>query len=119
MAQHENISIDQGTDVAIEVHLVDAITGGKKNLTNYSTSAKMKKTYNSDSDDTTDFTAVVSTPETDGIVTLELTNAQTNALKAPYRYVYDVEISHLDSSSNTVVERVLEGQITVTPSVTK
>jgi len=34
------------------------------------------------------------------------------------RYVYDVELSFVDSSSNTVIERILEGQITVTPQVT-
>jgi len=35
------------------------------------------------------------------------------------RYVYDVELSYQDSDENTIIERVLEGQITVTPSVTK
>ena len=78
----------------------------------------MKKTYNSDSSDTQAFNAVVSSPAADGIVTLSLTNAQTNALKAG-RYVYDVEISFNDSSGSTIVERILEGKIQVTPSVTK
>ena len=62
-------------------------------------------------------TAVVS-PSTDGVCTLKLTNTQTDALKAG-RYVYDVELSHTDSSDTTIIERVLEGIITVTPSVTK
>jgi len=35
------------------------------------------------------------------------------------RYVYDVEISSIDSAANTLVERILEGQITVSPSVTR
>ena len=78
----------------------------------------MKKTFNSDSDNTTDFTAVIAKPATDGILTLSLTNTVTNALKAG-RYVYDVEISFTDSDSNLIVERVLEGNIEVTPSVTK
>jgi hypothetical protein len=34
--------------------------------------------------------------------------------------VYDIELSHVDSAtSDTIVERVLEGRIQVTPSVTK
>lgn len=116
MATYEEFTIDQGTDVAIELHLVDQAQAAK-DLTNYSVAAKLKKTYNSDSDDTTDFTAIVSNASS-GIVTLSLSNSQTDALRAG-RYVYDVEISFVDSDANTIVERVLEGRIQVTPSVTK
>lgn len=117
MAQYEDFKIDQGADVAIELHLVDA-DGGKKNLTNYSVSAKMKKSYNSDSDDTTTFGAIVTTPGTDGIITLSLDNTQTDALKAG-RYLYDVEISFSDSDDETIIERVLEGKVEVSPSITR
>ena len=117
MATYEEFNIDQGADVAIELELVDT-TGAVKNLTNYSVAAKMKKNYNSDSADTLDFTSIVSTPATDGKITLSLTNTQTDALKAG-RYVYDVEISYLDSDSNTIIERILEGRIQVNPSVTR
>jgi len=117
MATYEEFNIDQGTDVAIQLDLVD-MSGAVKNLTNYSVAAKMKKNYNSDSDDTQDFTAIIPTPATDGKITLSLTNTQTDALKAG-RYVYDVEISYVDSSANTIVERILEGRIQVNPSVTK
>ena len=48
----------------------------------------------------------------------QLRNTQTDALKAG-RYVYDVELSYTDSADNTIIERILEGQLTVTPSVTK
>ena len=117
MAQYEDITIDQGADVAVELHLADN-TGAVKNLTNHSVAAKMKKTYNSDSDNTQAFNAIIATPPASGIVTLSLTNAQTNALTAG-RYVYDVELSFTDSSSATITERVLEGKVFVTPSVTK
>ena len=117
MATYEEFTIDQGTDIAIELELVD-ISGAAKNLTNYSVAAKLKKNYNSDSDDTTVFTSIIPAPQTDGKVTLSLTNTQTDALKAG-RYVYDVELSYVDSSDNTIIERVLEGRIQVTPSVTK
>ena len=60
----------------------------------------------------------MATPSTSGTCTLSLTNSQTDALK-PGKYVYDVEISFVDSDNNTIVERILEGRIQVTPSVTK
>jgi hypothetical protein len=117
MATYEEFTIDQGADVAIQLDLVD-INGAVKDLTNYAVSAKMKKNYNSDSADTQDFTAIVASPPEDGKITLSLTNTQTDALKAG-RYVYDVEISYIDSDQNSIIERILEGRIQVTPSVTK
>jgi GTPase Era involved in 16S rRNA processing len=117
MAQYEEFTIDQGADVAIEVHLV-ALDGSTKDLTNHTVSAKLKKSYNSDSADTVDFTGIVATPATDGKITLSLSNTQTDALKAG-RYVYDVELQYQDSDNNTIIERILEGRAQVTPSVTR
>lgn len=116
MATYEEITIDQGSDVTIQLELVDT-AGAVRDLAGYSIAAKMKKNYNSDSADTTEFSSLI-TQEAQGIATLTLTNTQTDALKAG-RYVYDVEISFSDSDSNTIVERILEGRIQVTPSVTK
>jgi hypothetical protein len=116
MATYEEITIDQGTDVAMVLNLVKT-DGSKKDLTSHAVAAKLKKNYNSDSADTIAFTSAI-TDDSDGIVTLSLTNTQTNALKAG-RYVYDVELSFVDSDGNTIVERILEGRAQVTPSVTK
>jgi len=116
MAQYHEFTLDQGTDTTIELHLVDT-NGAAKNLLGYSVTGKVKKTYNSDSSETTAFTTQI-TSNTGGTAILSLTNSQTDALKTG-RHVYDVEISHSDSSGNTIVERVLEGRIQVTPSVTK
>ena len=80
MAQYEEITIDQGADCAIEIHLVDK-AGAKKSLTNHTVTAKMKRTYNADSADTVSFSTLVANPATDGIATLSLTNTQTDALK--------------------------------------
>jgi len=117
MATYEEFTIDQGADAAIEIHLVNP-NGSAKDLTNHTIAAKMKRTFNSDSDDTTTFSSIVASPATDGVATLSLTNTQTDALK-PGRYVYDVEMSYIDSDSNTIIERVLEGKILVTASVTR
>jgi hypothetical protein len=45
-----------------------------------------------------------------------LANSSTHKLKAG-RYVYDCELAHTDTSGYLVKERILEGVITVTPSV--
>ena len=120
MANYEDLIIKQGTDVAIELELVNQ-DNSKKDLTNHSVSAMMKRRYTDSANDpdSLQFNAVVVTPPTDGIVTLSLTNTQTDALTTRGRYVYDVELSYVDSDANTIISRVLEGQIEVSPSVTK
>jgi hypothetical protein len=117
MAKYEELFFDQGSDVAVEIHVTDE-NNAAKDLSNYSVAAKMKKTYNTSDSDATSFNAIVSQPAEDGIITLTLTNQQTDALKAG-RYVYDVEISFEDSDGATVIERILEGKIEVSPSVTR
>ena len=121
MAQYEEITIDRGSDVSIELELVEA-DGSKKDLTNYSVVGKVKKNYNSvdsssASPDVWNFATTI-TDVYNGIITCNLTNSQTGQMK-PGRYVYDVELSYVDSDGNTIVERVLEGRATVTPSVTR
>jgi len=118
MATYEDFTIDQGTDVALQLELVNA-DGSTKDLTGHTVSAKMKKNFNSGAEDTVDFTAIVASPATDGVVTLSLTNTQTDALSSRGRYVYDVELSFNDSDENPIVERILEGKIKVSPSVTR
>ena len=116
MAQYEELQIDKGSDVTIKLELED-INGNAKNLTNHTVAGKIKKTYNTSDSDATTFTTEIQAPATGGVINLSLSNTQTQALKAG-RHVYDVEISFTDSNAQTVVERVLEGTLTVTPSVT-
>ena len=120
LINYEDIVINQGTDVAIEIHLVND-SGSVYDLTNRTATAKMKRRYGDSANDpdTVSFNSVIATPPADGIVTLALTNTQTDALKTRGRYVYDVEVSYTDSDNNEIIQRVLEGQIEVTPSVTK
>ena len=118
--RYEDLIFNQGTDIAVEIHCEDE-NGNNKNLANYSASAMMKRSYNdSDGDpNSLSFNSVVASPPADGIVTISLTNTQTDTLLTRGRYVYDVELSFVDSSSNTIIERILEGNIEVSPSVTK
>ncbi len=114
-AQYEEFIFDQGADVAIEFHLVDE-NDQPKDLTAYEARARLKLNYNSDSDDTTDFTTIIANPPTDGIVTISLTGAQTDILK-PTNYVYGLEISFTDSDDNVIRELVTDGRITIEPTV--
>lgn len=118
MAIYEDFTIDQGADVALQIELVNP-DGSTKDLTGYSVAAKMKKTFKSEANNTLDFTAIVAQPSVDGIVTISLTNVQTDTLATRGRYVYDVEISYVDEDENTIIERILEGKIKVNPSVTR
>lgn len=116
MAEYEEFTIDKGSDVGIELELVDH-TGAAKSLVSHTVTAKMKRSYSYSDGEATAFTSIVATPATSGIVTLQLTNTQTSALTKG-RYVYDVELSYVDSGDNTIIERILEGRIQVTPNVT-
>ena len=117
MARYEELTIDQGTDVSLDVYLTN-IDGSAKDLSGYSAAAKMSTRYDVDSSDKISFDAYVTVPPTAGIVNLSLTNTVTDTLNSKRKYVYDMEISYQDSDANTIVERDLEGLITVTPSVT-
>ena len=109
MAVYANLTVDQGTDFSSSVDVTDA-DGDPVALTGYSVSGQIRKHYNSSTK--VDFTATVSNASA-GIISLSLSAATTNAMKAG-RYVYDVEI---DLSGTKT--RVLEGQLEVTPGVTR
>lgn len=110
MAIISNITVDQGTTFSADIDVTDS-EGNILDLEGYSAAAQMRRTYSSTS--YTQFTAAV-TSTSEGTVTISLTPAQTNALKAG-RYVYDVEIT----DAGGIVTRVVEGQVEVTPGVTR
>jgi hypothetical protein len=112
MAATAHLTIDQGATFSSDVNVID-INGAVFDLTGHTASAKMAKGYAS-TRTRVSLTTAIGTPSS-GVITLSLSADQTNALDAPARYVYDVEI--LRTSDNTVT-RVIEGIITVTPSVT-
>lgn len=123
MAQYQDLTFDQGSDIVLELRLLNQ-DRSKKNLNGYTVSAKMAPSYNSTDSDKISFSTAIESPDSDGIITLSLTNLQTDTLSTKRRYVYDVEISYVSESDGAgnltyVIERVLEGQVQVTPSVTK
>lgn len=106
-----NLVIDQGADFAIQLTLSE--DGAPKNLTGYSARAQMraKKT---DASPAATFTVTVSDPAL-GKIKLAMPNATTTTV-APGLYFYDLE---LYSSGDEIVTRLVEGQVTVTPEVTR
>lgn len=110
MAIISNLTIDQGSTFSVDIDVTDA-DGDALNLTNYTVKGQMRKTYTSST--ATTFVSEI-TNATAGVVTISLTATTTNGLKAG-RYVYDVEIT----SPNSVVTRIVEGQVEVTPGVTQ
>tara|TARA_R110000796_G_scaffold26398_5_gene73431 strand:+ start:666 stop:1022 length:357 start_codon:yes stop_codon:yes gene_type:complete len=117
MSQYEDFTFDQGADQSIKLELVNT-DGTKKNLAGFTANAQIRKSYSSSDSDAITFSTQFESPVSTGVLNLTLTNTQTSAMKSG-RYVYDVEISSQDSASNTIIERILEGQITVSPSVTR
>ena len=123
MAHYEDLTVDQGSDLSVELHLINK-DQTKKNLTGYTVTSKIAPNYAASDSDKISFTSIINSPDSDGIINLSLTNLQTDLLVPKKRYVYDVEVSYLtgdsdgDGSAIKIVERILEGQLTVTPSVT-
>ena len=108
MATVQNITIDQGTTYSLTITLTND-DGTAKDLSSYTVSAQMRKSYY-----TSTYTAFTTAKvDLTGELTISLTAAQTSDIKAG-RYVYDIEIA---SSEETL--RILEGIVTVTPEVTK
>ena len=110
MAIIANLYIDQGTDYTITVDVTDS-AGDVLDLTGYTATAQVRKTYTSSSLSAT-FTTSINAAA--GQVTISLTDTQTSALQAG-RYVYDLNIQ----SGGGVKTRVIEGQAVVTPGVTR
>ena len=110
MAVLSNLSIDQGSDFSAEVQVEDS-SGDVANLTGYTGAGQIRKTYTSS---TAVAFGVTVTNAGAGVLTLTLTNAVRNAMKAG-RYVYDVEITKTSNSEKT---RVVEGQVIINPGVT-
>lgn len=111
MAAYVEITIEQGANLTSTVTVNDT-QGDAVNLSTYSASAQLRKSYYSSSANT--LTAIV-TGNANGQITLSMTAANTANL-TPGRYVYDLVITN---STDNSVTRVVEGTATVLPSVTR
>jgi hypothetical protein len=107
MSQRFDLIIDQGSDFAIDIDLFD--DNGDPDQTEYTAQAMMRKNYTSSN--AYSFVCTVA----DSVLTLSLAASVSSNIVAG-RYFYDVELT--DVVSNTV-HRIMEGQITLTPQVTR
>lgn len=111
MSIKANLIINQGTDFTTTVTVTND-DGTVVNLTGYTANGQIRKHYASTTayNITTSFEADRST----GILYLDVLRETTTIMPAG-RYVYDVEIT----DSNDVRSRLIEGIVTVSPSVTR
>ena len=110
MSSISNIFIDQGATFTTTVTVTDS-NGDAVSLAGYSAAAQIRKSYSSST--STAFTTSISNAS-GGEITITLSDTQTAALEAG-RYLYDVLIT----ASGGDKTRVVEGQVTVNPSVTR
>jgi len=111
MAIYSNLTIDQGSDFETEIKVTDA-GGAAADMTGYLITAQIRKTYLSTT--STSFACSL-VNASKGIVKIVLSSTTTNAMKAG-RYVYDVEAQN---GTGGTVTRIVEGQATITPGVTR
>ena len=110
MAAVSNLYIDQGADFSTTVSLTDS-NGQVLSLTGYTALGQIRKTYGSSTVAGTFDTALTAAT---GQITLTLADTVTGGMSSG-RYVYDIIIT--DSSGDKT--RILEGQATITPSVSR
>jgi len=106
-----NLTIDQGSDFAIDLVVKDDDV--VKNLTGYLARAQMRTTKGASTVAAT-FTCTIINA-TSGALKMELTNAVSSAISAG-KYYYDLE---LYTSGNTIVSRLMQGTVILTPEVTR
>lgn len=110
MAAYSEIYVEQNADFSTTINLKDS-QGDSINLSGYSASSQMRKSYYSSS--ATNFTVSITNTST-GEITVALNAANTSDLM-PGRYMYDVVIT----SPTNEVTRVVEGIVNVLAGVTR
>ena len=110
MAAKANIVVDQGSTFTTYLSLSDT-DGNILDLTGYTAYGQIRKWYTSTSYVTLNLS--IENP-TQGNISLVL-DANTTAAMSPGKYVYDIDT--IDSFGT--ITRVIEGILTVTPTVTQ
>lgn len=110
MAAYSEITVEQGATFHTTINVQDAYNNSI-NLYGYTSESMMRKSYYSSTAYTidTEITGIAN-----GEISLSITSANTSIL-SPGRYVYDLIIN--DGANN--ITRVVEGIVTVLPSVTR
>jgi hypothetical protein len=109
-AAYANLYLEQGTTFTTNIE-IDDVYGSTYDLTGFTVSSQMRKSYYSSSPTAT-FSSDVNANT--GTITLSL-SADITANIAAGRYVYDATITN----TNQEVIRILEGIVDVSPRVTR
>ncbi len=115
MAHYEDIEIDQGASAKWQI-LCLGPDGEVRDLSNYRARGSVKRSYEASDSEALDFLVNIEAPPTAGTINFSL-NAQQTSQLTRRRYVFDIEME-LAQDSDTTVERVLEGKVLVSRSVT-
>lgn len=110
MATIQNLVIDQGATFSRTFDLTDA-DGAPYDLSAYTIVAQVRRGYSSNTG--LQFTSAIEGLAENGSITISLTAAETLSLRYG-RYVYDIKLI-----SSTEQIRVVEGIVTITPTVTR
>ena len=106
-----NLVIDQGSDFALDLVIKEA--GSALNLSNYSGRAQLRTSVTASSASAS-FTVTV-TNAANGALKMQLPAATSSGISAG-QYVYDLEIY---TANDSIVKRIMQGDATITPEVTR
>ena len=106
-----NLVIDQGSDFALD--LVIKQSGTALNLANYSGRAQLRTSVSASSASAS-FSVTV-TNAANGALKMQLPAATSSGISAG-QYVYDLEIF---TANDSIVKRIIQGDVTLTPEVTR
>jgi hypothetical protein len=111
MPSNYDLIIYEGDALRFTVTVKDS-AGVPVDLTGYTAKAQLKTNFADASP--VDFDCTITTPETDGVVSVYLSPATTAALTAGSSYIWDFQLTSPDSDVRTY----LAGDVTVVPEVT-
>lgn len=111
-AAYQELFLEQGSTFSTELALADA-NGYPYDLSRFTIRSQARKSYYS-SNVVINFNTEITDPLS-GVVTLTANSNTTSTLSSSQKLVYDVIITNEDGT----VTRVLEGQIFISPSVTR
>lgn len=112
MSGYVELHIDQGANFRNVINITDDITNTPINVYGYTAESQMRRSYYS-ANISANITCTFSNTA-NGELLMTMTPANTALLKAG-RYVFDIKVT----DTSNVVTRILEGIVTVNPSVTR
>ena len=110
VANKINQIIEQGSDFHYQKTLFDS-SNNILVVTGYSSNSEMRKSYFSN------VAYPFNVSLANGVISLDM-YANTTSNITPGFYVYDVYLFNRNDANNVTTQRIIEGQITVTPAVT-